>query len=259
MTARERPWMKFYPADWRADPLLRNCSLLARGLWMEMLALMHESDRYGYLLVNGKAPTDRQLAVQAGATVDEISAALAELESEGVFSRDHAGTIYSRRMKRDEKKSEIARKVGRKGGNPKLSNHKGNSAQDNREDKPQVNGGDKPHMPEARVQSTPKPPSLPTDVRSVMEEAGFISPPPDLSLLSEWYAEADRMFGQSKQQTLDQDVLPTIRRVKARLDRPPFKLKVFDAAIREKFAKDAADIAHLRRVAERNKPTAATG
>jgi len=47
------PWMKFYPADWRSDPMLRLCSLAARGLWAEMICLMHEAEPYGSLLVNG--------------------------------------------------------------------------------------------------------------------------------------------------------------------------------------------------------------
>lgn len=82
-------------------------------------------------------------------------------------------------------------------------------------------------------------PNLPTDVRSVMEVAGFVSPPADIALLKEWYALGAE---------LDSDILPSIRRVKARLDRPPFKLKVFDAAIREKVAADQAEIARLRRM-----------
>lgn len=152
MSVRERPWMKFYPSDWRAEPRLRNCGLAARGLWMEMLALMHESGRYGYLLVNGKAPSDRQLAIQAGATIDEVSAALAELESEGVFSRDRHGTIYSRRMIRDEKKAIHAQKNGKKGGNPNLGKHKENQARDNPQDNLIVGEGDNPQRPEARDQ-----------------------------------------------------------------------------------------------------------
>jgi len=263
MTARERPWMKFYPADWRADPTLRNCGLTARGLWMEMLALMHESERYGHLLVNGKAPSDRQLAVQAGATIDEVVSAIAELESEGVFSRDRNGTIYSRRMIRDEKKAEHARKIGKKGGNPKLGKQKENSEQDNPQHKQEVNGGVKPHMPEARVQKEESPPksstlpTLPIDVRSIMEEGGFVSPPPDLSLIGEWYALGA---------TLEQDIIPTVRAVRARLVKAPFKLKVFDAALREKLAKDEAEIEHLRKIARRNaepdpgaEPLAASG
>ena len=49
----KRPWMKFYPADWRAEPSLRFTSLAARGLWIEMLALMHEATPRGSLLVKG--------------------------------------------------------------------------------------------------------------------------------------------------------------------------------------------------------------
>lgn len=37
------PWLKFYPTDWRSDPALKMCSLAARGLWIEMIALMHEA------------------------------------------------------------------------------------------------------------------------------------------------------------------------------------------------------------------------
>lgn len=145
--------MKFYPADWRADPMLRNCSLTARGLWLEMLALMHDSERYGYLLVNGKPPSNRQLAIQAGALFDEVPGALSELEAEGVFSRDKNGTIYSRRMIRDEKKAEHARKIGKKGGNPRLSKQTHNSTQDNRHDNGEDKGSVKPQIPEARYQS----------------------------------------------------------------------------------------------------------
>jgi hypothetical protein len=93
-----QPWMKFYPRDWRADEKLRVCSLAARGLWMEMLALMHGSERYGHLLINGKAPTDAQLAVLAGAPSPQVVDLLGELEEAGVFSRSASGAIYSRRI-----------------------------------------------------------------------------------------------------------------------------------------------------------------
>jgi hypothetical protein len=155
MTA-ERPWMKFYPQDWRADEKLRMCSLGARGLWIEMLSLMHRSERYGTLLIHSKAPSLEQLAVQVGASVHVVSEALAELETAGVFSRNAQDAIYSRRMKRDEKKIKNAHKNGSKGGNPKLRASNGktkeNPVSDNQEDNPEDNGQDKAHMPEARSQ-----------------------------------------------------------------------------------------------------------
>ncbi|TGY87342.1 hypothetical protein E5163_14840 [Marinicauda algicola] len=142
------PWMKFYPGDWRADPKLRMCSLQARGLWIEMLALMHEASPYGHLLVNGRRPTDAQLAVLAGAPSDQITDLLGELEAAGVFSRTREGVIYSRRMTRDEKKSATARKNGQKGGNPSVGRKKENPPLDNPPDNPP----DKPQKPEARSQ-----------------------------------------------------------------------------------------------------------
>lgn len=141
------PWMKFYPQDWRSDEKLRLCSLAARGLWIEMLAIMHRSERYGQLMIGGKAPTEAQLAVQVGTSPQDVQALLSELESAEVFSRTGSGVIYSRRMTRDYKKAQNARKNGKKGGNPKLSNNTGNPGWDNPEDK----GGDKPQKPEART------------------------------------------------------------------------------------------------------------
>lgn len=122
----ERPWMKFYPQDWRADERLRNCSLAARGLWLELIALMHRSERYGFLLINRKAPGERALAIQAGAAVDEVRSALAELEAEGVFSRDPEGLIYSRRMIRDEEKHLKASNFGKRGARVKARKGKDN-------------------------------------------------------------------------------------------------------------------------------------
>jgi hypothetical protein len=154
MNAAAQPFMKFYPQDWRADEKLRMCSLAARGLWLEMLALMHRSERYGQLLISGHVPTDAQLAVQVGAPPSEVSALLAELESAGVFSRAAIGAIYSRRMTRDAKKAKIARQNGKTGGNPSLRKQTENSGSVKGVDKPQVKGGDKPQIPDTRYQSS---------------------------------------------------------------------------------------------------------
>lgn len=140
----KNPWLKFFPADWRADPRVRMCSLAARGLWFEMLCVMHESSPYGHLLIGGKSPADAQLAVLAGTDAHEISSLLSELEGHHVFSRTKEGVIYSRRMIRDEKRASLARKNGRRGGNPALF---GNGAE--HPDKAALNGGDKLEKPEA--------------------------------------------------------------------------------------------------------------
>jgi hypothetical protein len=108
---------------------------------MEMLALMHGSERYGHLLISGRAPTDAQLAVLAGAAAAEVAALLGELESADVFSRSATGAIYSRRMTTDERKAKTARKNGKNGGNPKLCNNREKSPSDNKGVKPPDKGG----------------------------------------------------------------------------------------------------------------------
>ncbi len=134
--------MKFYPADWQADVELRFCSLSARGLWLELLCIMQKAEPEGYLLVGGKPPSTKKLALLCGAPERQIKKHLHELENAGVFSRDEAGNIYSRRILRDTEKAKKDSDNGRSGGNPKL--RKGVN--------PPVNPGVKAQRPEARDQ-----------------------------------------------------------------------------------------------------------
>ena len=115
------PWMKFYPADWRADPRLRMCSLQARGLWIDLIAYMHEGEPYGYLTIDGATPTIADIAALVGRPLGEVRKALIELESLKVFSRK-GEAIYSRRMVRDKQQAETDRTNGRRGGNNRLRN-----------------------------------------------------------------------------------------------------------------------------------------
>ena len=104
------PWLKFYPRDWRGDQALRACSVAARGLWIEMLCVMHEASPYGHLVLGGRAVSNDVLARVSGLGADECGALVAELESAGVFSRTRKGVIYSRRMIKDHSRSEKGRK-----------------------------------------------------------------------------------------------------------------------------------------------------
>ena len=110
MPKRSLFWFKFEPRAWRADLELRSCTLAARGLWIEMLALMHESNRRGYLEVSGKAPSPEQLAMLVGCLPKEVSRLLQELEDAGVLSREPSGTIYSPRMVREHLETTASRK-----------------------------------------------------------------------------------------------------------------------------------------------------
>lgn len=130
-----RPWMKFYPADWRADPRLRMCSYAGRGLWADLISYMHEGAPYGHLTIDGMAPDIAGISALTGRPLAETRKAIAELETFQVFSRTDNGVIFSRRMVRDSERAERDKANGRTGGNPSL---KGGV-------NPSDKGGDKAH------------------------------------------------------------------------------------------------------------------
>lgn len=109
-------------------------------------------------------------------------------------------------------------------------------------------GTDSPKSPNRSNRHDPGD-GLPDEVRQVMEAGGFVSPPPDLGLLREWRAAGA---------TLEGDILPTLRAVagsvRDRGGRTPFKLKLYDQAIRDRLAADRAESERLRRIAQRYDP-----
>lgn len=113
-----------YPADWRKDPELQSCGILARGVWWELLCLMHECEPYGHLSRNGLAMPDAAVASLIRVRLDAYTRATRELESAGVLSRSNSGVIFSRRMVRDERLRLIRAASGKLGGNPTLLKQK---------------------------------------------------------------------------------------------------------------------------------------
>lgn len=158
-----KPWMKFYPADWRSDPLLRSVSIAARGLWMEMLCIMHEAEPYGHLMIGNSAVAEETLARLAGIGLKECRRLLSTLREVGVCSETADGVLYSRRMVSDHAKSLLDKDNGSKGGNPAL--------------KRGVNPPDKAQKPEARnqkseVEDTSTPSSNPSTEQPTEEASG---------------------------------------------------------------------------------------
>lgn len=126
----------FYSRDWRSNAKLRLCGFGARGLWADILSLMHESAHRGFLLVEGVVPSVKQLALLLGGSEKEIASLLSELGGTKVYSITGEpmpediealiprgmpdGVMLSRRMVRDEAKATKDRENGRGGGNPTL-------------------------------------------------------------------------------------------------------------------------------------------
>lgn len=119
------PAFQFYPADWRKDPGVQSLDFFARGIWFEIICLMHESDRRGVLLLNGKAMPISALARLLGITEDLLNQNLTTLEAYGVVGREEkTGALLCRRMVRDEHIRQVRAEAGKQGGNPVLLKQK---------------------------------------------------------------------------------------------------------------------------------------
>lgn len=92
-----RPSFQFYPADWRNNANLRRCSWEARGVWVEVMGLMHDSDVYGVL----RWPL-KEIAQALGAPVKLVQ----ELATKGVMKGRDKGVceafVYTPRSARKD-------------------------------------------------------------------------------------------------------------------------------------------------------------
>jgi len=115
------PAFQFYPADWRKDPGVQALDFFSRGVWIEILCLMHESNERGVLLLNGAAMPEAALANILGLDKQNFDDALTKIKAYGVAKvRQSDGALYSKRMVDDERLTQIRRDAGNKGGNPVL-------------------------------------------------------------------------------------------------------------------------------------------
>ena len=211
------PWMKFYPSDRQSDPMLRCCSIAARGLWVEMMCLIHKAEPYGSLLVNGARIDKRKLAVLVGISEKECSALLMELEGNGVFSRDDDGTLYSRRMRRDFAKAEQDKVNGKRGGNPTVKG--GVNPQPN----PPDNGGVKAQKLEARSQ-------IPESERKKTRASALADPWSEDDWENFWSrypnrvgkADARKAFERMTSKAAPDQIFPALQRYANKTDDRPF-------------------------------------
>jgi len=112
------PCIHLYPGDWLRDAVA-GCSLAAQGLWLRMMFIGHDSDRYGYLESNGYAMQAESIARRVGCSLPEFESLLSELTIAGVPSRTPDGSvIFSRRMVKDARLREVRSEAGKLGGRP---------------------------------------------------------------------------------------------------------------------------------------------
>ena len=161
----KRPAFQFYPSDWLRDTALRSCSTGARGLWIDMICYMHEGNPYGHLKVADKVILPANLARMVGETLEVVEGWLEELCHAGVYDTAEDGSIYSRRMIRDENLRQIRANGGKLGGNPNLKP----KDKVNLEDNQKVNQKPTPSSSSSSSSSSSK------------ERATVVACPPDVS------------------------------------------------------------------------------
>ena len=231
-------WSKFFWADWLSDAELRRCSPAARGLWMDMLCLAAQAEPQGYLAKDGEPLEPKRIARNASMSEKEAVRLIAELEGEGVFSRDARGRIYSRRMVREARFVKQARKSGLRGGNPTLCRTKEISRTLKGRDKAPLTAPVHPisQSPDARLHAPAVVQSGPQASRFLIERAAAALKTPIERLMRKpaWLVFGD-MVGELAAQgcEAERDVWPTIARIASRMAEPPASPAYFRQAILE--------------------------
>lgn len=121
------PAIQFYPNDWRGDIGVQSLSYHDRGVWLEILFLMHSSEQRGLLLLNGKPMPNEVLARHLALDKQKLEQTIENFISYGVASIDEeTGALMNRRMVKDEHIRQVRKEAGAKGGNPNLLNQNSN-------------------------------------------------------------------------------------------------------------------------------------
>lgn len=93
------PAIQFYPGDWHRDVGVQSLTLEERGAWFEILLIMHDSEKRGYLSMNGKPIDEETLAVYLRCDLAKVRQTLGKILANGVASTDReTGMIFCRRM-----------------------------------------------------------------------------------------------------------------------------------------------------------------
>ena len=110
----------FYPVDWMSDSRLRLCSAGARGLWIDILCLMHLSNERGYLLIDDTILDEQMIQKALGYDAKEFDDCFLELTRYGIIKKDEKNRYFSKTMVNSQQISEKRSASGKLGGNPNL-------------------------------------------------------------------------------------------------------------------------------------------
>ena len=93
----KRPSFQFYPDDWTGNANLRRCSPAARGVWVDVMCLMHDQEDYGVL----RWPL-KDIAQAAGASLAHVRELVEKRVLKGIDSGECESFVYVPRSGRKD-------------------------------------------------------------------------------------------------------------------------------------------------------------
>lgn len=110
------PYMQFYVGDWKRSADVQSLPYSERGVWFEMLCLMHDSPQRGCLCqADGTPLADDEVARLLGLSKQDFTNALAVLLRSKVTERNQNGALINRRMVRERLAKEAKSRAGKAG------------------------------------------------------------------------------------------------------------------------------------------------
>jgi uncharacterized protein YdaU (DUF1376 family) len=109
---RKYPYMALYVNDWLGDSWLSLCDPATRGIWIDLLAIMHQSGRTGKITASVK-----KLSRLCRCTPEEMQTALEDLsvtKTADVTVSNNDVTVVNRRMYREHRERVLGRERVRK-------------------------------------------------------------------------------------------------------------------------------------------------
>lgn len=93
----KRPSFQFYPGDWQANSNLRRCTHAEKGVWLDVLCLMHDQPEYGVL----RWPL-KEIAQAVGAKLSDLRALCTKGVMKGSDTQLEEPYIYTPRSGRKD-------------------------------------------------------------------------------------------------------------------------------------------------------------
>lgn len=100
--------------DWICDPKLRMATKEQKGVWIDLICIMAMSERPGYLILDGRPMTTKEIAKALDMRTNYLERCLNQLSKLGVIRQTTDGLLYSKRVEKEMKECLEKRESSRK-------------------------------------------------------------------------------------------------------------------------------------------------